>query len=398
MRLENKEKLFKIIIVAILAYQHVYAEAFGQIPFLLTALYIMLDINFILYFYPKARQLRISKICTPLIIFFAYATVFGYFITSYRSAFLGYISNGIEYLVLFISTYTVCKKEKNCGFLVSAILILSMLSIVIALQRNQYIFNRLVISGTSNANTLGNLCIIGACTSLYIAITKRKGWIVLLLCAPIIIHTAILTASKKAVLIIIILIVLYIMFRLRDWIRKHFIQVCVGALALGVIYWVNRNNITEALIATTLYSRVLNAESLDAGRITLYENAYRIFLEHPIFGVGYQCYQLAGGTIYAHSAYAEVLAGTGIIGFLLWFVFYIRIFSKSVFAVHKKRSDLVFLWCLIWIICQIVLDFTSVSLYSPINMALLGIVAGILESGSVGNESQKLNNGVNIYA
>ena len=389
MRSDNKDRFFKILIVAILAYQHVYAEAFGQIPFLLTALYILLDIKFVFYFYPMVGHLRISKICFPLIVFFVYATIFGYLITSYRSAFLGYISNGIEYLILFLSTYTICKKEKNCDFLISSVLVLSMLSILIALQRNEYIYNRLVISNTSNANTLGNICLIGFCACLYIAIKKQRGWLVLLICSPLIIYTTILTASKKAILIIIILLTLYVLFRLKDWIRKHFIKVCLVALMLIVVYFVNRSNITEALFNTTLYERIQNINNIDTGRIILYENAYKVFLEHPIFGVGYQCFQLASGTLYSHSAYAEVLSGTGLIGFMIWICFYIGLFCKSISSVNKNRNNLILIWCLIWIICQMVLDFSSVSLYSPINMALLGIVAGILEAEPAERKSRQ---------
>ena len=375
------EKHIKALVFMILVYQHFYAEAFGQIPFLLTGLYIALDVVFVTYNISKFRRIRLSSACTWLAFFMIYAVLFGFFVTSYRSAFLTNIVNSVEYVVLLLTVCEVTKKEKNPGFFIVTMFCISLMGILLALYRQQYIFNRLVISLHSNANSLGNLCIICVCTGIYIAFTFKKGWLALLLSLPITFYAAILTASKKALLISALVLLLYIMFRYKDWLREHFIGIVLITTLIALLVFLNRNQIIHAWETTTVYTRIQRSSDIDVGRITLYEEAFNAFKAHPIFGVGYRCFQFYSSSgLYAHSAYAEVLAGTGIIGILLWGTFYLKTFFNSMILALHNRRNLILLWSFVWILCQMLLDLTSVSLNSPLNMALLGVVIAITEN------------------
>jgi O-antigen ligase len=379
-----REKHLKILILLILLYQHFYAEAFGQIPFLLTGLYIALDIGFVIYNFSKIRHLRISSSCTYLVLFMGYAVLFGFFITAYRNAFIGYVVNSVEYVVLFLTVYEIVQKEKKAHFFVISMFAISLAGIIIALTRQQYIFSRLVISLHSNANSLGNLCIICVCTGIYIAFCFKKGWISLILSAPVAFYAAILTASKKALLISVLVLALYIIFRYFDWLKEHFVGVITCTIAIAVILFVKRTDIIKAWETTTVYTRIQRASDIDIGRLDLYREAFNVFKQHPLFGVGFQCFQYYSTSgLYAHSAYAEVLAGTGIIGVALWGMYYLSILLKSIHLAYSNKKSIIYLWSFVWIICQMVLDTTSVSLYSPINMALLGVVVAILETDNI---------------
>ena len=375
------EKHIKALVFMILVYQHFYAEAFGQIPFLLTGLYIALDVVFVTYNISKFRRIRLSSACTWLAFFMIYAVLFGFFVTSYRSAFLTNIVNSVEYVVLLLTVCEVTRKEKNPGFFIVTMFCVSLMGILLALYRQQYIFNRLVISLHSNANSLGNLCIICVCTGIYIAFTFKKGWLALLLSLPITFYVAILTASKKALLISALVLLLYIMFRYKDWLREHFIGIVLITTLIALLVFLNRNQIIHAWETTTVYTRIQRSSDIDVGRITLYEEAFNVFKAHPIFGVGYRCFQFYSSSgLYSHSAYAEVLAGTGIIGILLWGTFYLKTFFNSMILALHNRRNLILLWSFVWILCQMLLDLTSVSLNSPLNMALLGVVIAITEN------------------
>ena len=375
------EKHIKALVFMILVYQHFYAEAFGQIPFLLTGLYIALDVVFVTYNISKFRRIRLSSACTWLAFFMIYAVLFGFFVTSYRSAFLTNIVYLVEYVVLLLTVCEVTKKEKNPGFFIVTMFCISLMGILLALYRQQYIFNRLVISLHSNANSLGNLCIICVCTGIYIAFTFKKGWLALLLSLPITFYVAILTASKKALLISALVLLLYIMFRYKDWLREHFIGIALITMLTALLVFLNRNQIIHAWETTTVYTRIQRSSDIDVGRITLYEEAFNAFKAHPIFGVGYRCFQFYSSSgLYSHSAYAEVLAGTGIIGILLWGTFYLKTFFNSMILALHNRRNLILLWSFVWILCQMLLDLTSVSLNTPLNMALLGVVIAITEN------------------
>ncbi len=65
------------------------------------------------------------------------------------------------------------------------------------------------------------------------------------------------------------------------------------------------------------------------GRYDMYVDGLRIFLEHPVFGVGlnnFQRYFYSGQ--YSHSEYIEPLATTGLIGFALYQSFYILLLLR----------------------------------------------------------------------
>lgn len=380
MRSDIKEKLLKILILLILFYQHFYAEAFGQIPFLLTGLYIALDVVFLTYIFPKMKRIKVNSSCKWLVLFMVYAVVFGYFVTSYISAFLSYIVTCIHYVVLFLAIYEVVIKERKADFFVVALFSISVAGILLSLFRQQYIFGRLVMSFHSNANSLGNLCIVCICSSIYIAFSLKKGWIALLFSMPVAIYAVILTGSKKALLISVLVLSLYILFRYKDWLKEHFLGVLLITILIVVVYLLNRNVIISAWKTTTIYSRIQSSDDIDVGRITLYREAFSIFKQYPFFGVGLKCFQFYSSSgLYSHSAYAEVLAGTGIIGTILWGCFYLSTLFKSIYLVTKNKHSIIILWSFVWIICQMILDLTSVSLYMPINMALLSVVIAINE-------------------
>lgn len=380
MRSDNKEKIFKILILLILFYQHFYAEAFGQIPFLLTGLYIALDVVFLAYNLPKMRHIKLNSSCKWLVFFVGYAVVFGLFVTSYRNAFLEYIVNCIQYVVLLLAIYEVVKKERKADFFVITMFAISISGILLSLYRQQYIFSRLVMSSHSNANTLGNLCIVCVCTSIFIAFRFKKGWMSLLFSMPVAIYAAILSGSKKALLISVLVLFLYVLLRYKDWLKEHFLGVISITIVIVMVVLVNRNAIIRAWETTTIYSRIQRFDDIDIGRISLYQEAFSVFKQHPLFGVGLRCFQFYSSSgLYAHSAYAEVIAGTGIIGTFLWGCFYLSTLFNSVYLAIHNKHNIIILWSFVWIICQMILDLTSVSLYMPINMALLGVVIAINE-------------------
>lgn len=375
---ENKDNLFRVLILLILVYQHFYAEAFGQIPFLLTGLYVALDAVFLAYNFLRIKRIRVNSSCKWLVFFISYAVVFGYLVTSYRDVFFDYMITCIQYVILFLAVYEIVKEERKADFFILGMFGISISGIVVALLRQQYIFDRLVMSSDSNANTLGNLCIICVCTSIYIAFMYQRGWVALLASVPIAIYTAILSGSKKAVVISALVIFLYVVFRYKDWLEKHFLGVISITILIGICVLINRDAIVRAWETTTIYSRIQRVNDIDVERISLYQEAFSVFEQHPIFGVGLRCFQFYSRSgLYSHSAYAEVIAGTGIIGTVFWGLFYLSILLKSLFLVTRKEHNIIVLWCFVWIVCQMVLDLTSVSLYIPVNMALLGAITAI---------------------
>ena len=67
-------------------------------------------------------------------------------------------------------------------------------------------------------------------------------------------------------------------------------------------------------------------------------DAFRVFLLHPIFGVGIDNYSLYSSFgLYAHSTILELLAGTGIFGTILFLCPYFSVI-KTLFNHSIKKS------------------------------------------------------------
>lgn len=72
-----------------------------------------------------------------------------------------------------------------------------------------------------------------------------------------------------------------------------------------------------------------NRDEISSGRISIWENGMRMFYAHPILGVGAGAFRKANATgnfgpamdMQAHSIYVQLLATTGIVGTLVWFLF-----------------------------------------------------------------------------
>lgn len=121
-------------------------------------------------------------------------------------------------------------------------------------------------------------------------------------------------------------------------------------------------------------------EGSNQGRVKIWREAYDVFRDNPVLGVGLGAYSFEvkpsadyREPIYAHNLYLELLAETGLPGFLLWMgiicfsLYYaVRIF----FLVDKKRAAyaLALLTSLVWFSVH---SFFEMPIYSPVILPLV---------------------------
>jgi putative inorganic carbon (HCO3(-)) transporter len=85
-----------------------------------------------------------------------------------------------------------------------------------------------------------------------------------------------------------------------------------------------------APMLTKYFERFQNVDELtELSRLAIWACAGSMFLGHPVLGVGYGNYRLAsltyvpepiGGQLHAHNLYLQLLAETGIVGFMAFFI------------------------------------------------------------------------------
>lgn len=107
------------------------------------------------------------------------------------------------------------------------------------------------------------------------------------------------------------------------------------------------------MLVPPLRQRVLDAfEGRDSERLWIWKANFRMFLDHPWWGVGYTrnadllptYYQNIGapeGLIvsHAHNQFLHVLAGTGVTGFLFYLAFWVFLLIKSLQAFQRWRDE-----------------------------------------------------------
>lgn len=89
-------------------------------------------------------------------------------------------------------------------------------------------------------------------------------------------------------------------------------------------------------------------EDRGSGRFEIWENALKIFMENPIFGIGiynFQQYNLLyfNDYHYPHNTYLEILVESGIIGFTLYLAFFMILIYK-LYELQKVRPETRFLF------------------------------------------------------
>lgn len=242
-------------------------------------------------------------------------------------------------IVIILITY-ICEYEKSIKFAIR-LLAVTAVSCAIAslLTLNDYSQKLSVESGASvSTNDIGSIMAFG-CFAILFAFgvgSNGKVYKTILKVGYVIAALAVISiaGSRKSILAIMILFALIFVFCGRDLFQKMTSLQFVGIIIVVTvaIYFVY-NNLLPYFEDTDLYLRVFgrNAEDTaqsDEGRLTLYKTAMEEFINHPIFGLGFNNYIHYHGS-YTHSTYVEPLACSGIFG-LLYLIPYVHILINQI--------------------------------------------------------------------
>lgn len=233
-----------------------------------------------------------------------------------------------------------------------------------------------------NGNSIGmNLCfaIFSGIILLQNGYTKRNLFVFLPI-AVIFIIIILLTGSRKAVLILLIPLGVYFFQKS----RKKLLQASLMAVVVGVIafFVLMKIPVVYEVLGTRMETMVnMASEGTDAegdvSRLFLIQYGIEWFTEHPILGVGINCFRVlsnntamfAGKNFYAHNNYLELLVDVGIVGTLIYYSGYIYLFNRM-----RKLGGRFALWGMSCFIILAFRDVAMVSYYSMFNHLLICIL------------------------
>lgn len=155
--------------------------------------------------------------------------------------------------------------------------------------------------------------------------------------------TNILTFSRGGLVALIVVVILYMLLTNSS---QRIKTVLVFLSCLVVIYTVSSYiQIDVNQIITSRINDFSNDEG--SGRFDLWGQAINYFMSHPLLGIGafnfsdYYAFE-HNEKLYVHNTYLEILAESGIIGFLFYFLFLLMLVKKLfMISLHKEQTYIV---------------------------------------------------------
>jgi O-antigen ligase len=196
-----------------------------------------------------------------------------------------------------------------------------------------------VTSITQNANAFGIALLVGVFTLTYLTMISRNIVIKLVYIFGIVLLSIgiIYSASRKSFIALCIFYFVYFIYYYRNQIFRRPIIIVM----LIIMCLMSYQGINYILDNTYLGQRLLKADkelNSSGTRWTMYERGFMLISEYPISGVGLNNYsKMSGLQSYSHSDSIEVTSSTGIIGAILYFMYYPLIWRRMERV--KKKSD-----------------------------------------------------------
>jgi O-antigen ligase len=241
----------------------------------------------------------------------------------------------VALIVATAATYVVARTKGSHHLVFVASAIVVAIVIAVALSGRGAFFGGPLAPPLGYANANGALYVLGAAAAAIVATFgegRAQRWLGRLL-SIVMLVLAIVTMSKAAIVLAVVILVAAASARaLGRWVALVAPAVVLGAVA------------TTVLLGATHGAPILHVleEGLTERRTTLWHEALDIVSTEPVFGVGPGDFANTSPTaladvdaLWAHSAYLEVAAETGVVGLLLL----VALIGWTYGALYRSRQD-----------------------------------------------------------
>ncbi len=343
------------------------------------------------------RELVLNGHFAWYLIFWAFYCLSALWASNKSDTFRYLESEFIQIIGLAVCLPTMIKSKKDLDLTINLI-ILALLGTVLRL----FIMTPFSTWGTerlgeaigSNSNGLGMMLAFGSVLSLYLlwetirADGKRKiikivfyAFMLVLLAG-----VSLFTGSRKTIIIIVGGLALYLILLTRDW--KILIRILiVGAIVAVFLYFIFTNETLYSVLGRRLVAMLQTFTGQGTANASMVERSYyrseamQLFTQHPVFGYGgnnFMTYMREIGynhVAYSHNNYTELLSTLGMIGFGIYYFYWLLTSGRLALRYFKEGNNQYLLFMVI-ILVQFVLDYWCVS-YISVFTQVLFILAGI---------------------
>lgn len=172
---------------------------------------------------------------------------------------------------------------------------------------------------------------------------------------------------------------------------KMYIKMLVLILgAILSIYFISQIEFFERF--TSFISFIQGEASGDNSLMTresLITSGFELFKERPVLGFGLHQFRVVHGLKYgefmsAHNGYVNILVELGIIGFILYYIIYIKVLFKLIHLI-KHQVTIVNSSLIILLILQLVSDIATITFWDKLTYILFGLCFSYLNHNERSN-------------
>ena len=304
---------------------------------------------------------------------------------NYRATAIDGMIQLVQCLLLMVITIYICMREGSLTFCARTIVIVMGLGAIHALTNMDSFNQRLALSETGNANVFGHNAVLGACmTPLAFKNDTRIKKILHIGLVILFTMAVVISASRMSFIALVGYLGIYLLVIAPRSIRPSRFSwgvrfLGVLGVAIVVLYFVSES-LADTLVIdrmNELFNVLDTGEGDGEARLYLYEEAWKLFLQHPIFGVGYANFGPMHYGVYTHSTYAEILSCTGLMGFVPFVCYYLYIsreLKKGVRLDNAKRLSTNHHLVLVFIVL-LLLGIGEILIYKIKYFVVFGILA-----------------------
>lgn len=288
----------------------------------------------------------VKKTVTPMVVFFIYCFATGVGLTIFGFYYVQMVYPLAEKILIMILVSYVIYNDESPNYVLNLCIVTAIATSIATLSGFESHNIRVEINEGMSSNLIGMVASSGVlCLSMVNGRFYNKyiklGLNILFLCAIV------LTASRQSLIIAIIVYLnawVILLFKDTQKTRRRMVSNFLFIVLVGVtlIYLVG-TGFFDVIYETKLYQRLTGANRTtrvsDNARLNMYIYGWKKFWDKPFFGVGYNYVRYIYR--YTHSTYMELLIGTGMIGFFIYFIPFIKKMQGFIrgFWQSKSKSD-----------------------------------------------------------
>jgi len=344
----------KSLLILLAVYEGFYLEMGRSIPFLLQGLTILL----VIFCFLEAPHSISKTFNDPVFLWW-----FGFGIYSFLSAllFVGITNNLLNGIYKYFSFLLVCFcascvtfETKKIDWLFASVILVTILSCYqvmfhgVSWRNSGYTVVTMGIE--NNPNNLGLTMSIGLSVLLY-PYKKKKSWLwIICIIISLFVYTVIIYAGSRSGLLCSLVVVFFSTIAIFRYVFKNSKHIILSTVVLIIcivsIVYFGLNYFNSIGSHNTGFDRLQNEFKSDAynGRGNLYSIGINLFTNNLFTGVGYGNFRNYANGFFSHSTYIELLACSGLCGFVLFEIPFVRMIIKNIRMIGGEKSKGIGYW------------------------------------------------------